>query len=39
MNGEVVLALVYGLVLMTSGLWIWRRVVKDYLNRKGDEEE
>lgn len=38
MSGEVVLALVYGLVLMTSGLWIWRRVVKDYLNHKGDEE-
>ena len=38
MSGEVVLALVYGLVLMTSGLWIWHRVVKDYLNHKGDEE-
>ena len=38
MSGEVVLALVYGLVLMTSGLWIWRRVVKDYLKHKGDEE-
>ena len=38
MSGEVVLALVYGLVLTTSGLWVWRRVVKDYLNHKGDEE-
>ena len=38
MSGEVVLALAYGIVLTTSGLWIWRRVVKDYLNHKGDEE-
>jgi hypothetical protein len=37
-NGEVVLALAYGLVLTTSGLWIWRRVIRDYLNHEGDEK-
>lgn len=39
MSGEVVLALAYGLILTTSGLWIWRRVVKDYLNDRGDEDQ
>ena len=38
MSGEVMLALAYGLVLTASGLWIWRRVVKDYLHRRVDEE-
>ena len=38
MSGEVLLALAYGLVLAISGLWVWRRVVKDYLRHKGDEE-
>ena len=32
------LALAYGLVLTASGLWTWRRVVKDYLYRRDDEE-
>ena len=39
MSGEVVLALAYGLVLTTSGLWIWHRVVKDYLDGRGDEDQ
>ena len=38
MSGEVVLALAYGLVLTTSGLWIWRRGIRDYLNQEGDEK-
>lgn len=38
MSGEVVLALAYGLVLTISGLWIWRRVIKDYLDHRGDDE-
>ena len=38
MSGEVVLALAYGLVLTTSGLWIWRRVIRDYLSHEGDEK-
>ena len=38
MSGEVVLALACGLVLTTSGLWIWRRVIRDYLNQEGDEK-
>lgn len=38
MSGEVMLALAYGLVLTASGLWTWRRVVKDYLHRRDDEE-
>ena len=37
-SGEVVLALAYGLVLTTSGLWIWRRVIRDYLSHEGDEK-
>ena len=37
-SGEVVLALAYGLVLTTSGLWIWRRVERDYLSHNSDEE-
>ena len=37
-SGEVVLALAYGLVLTTSGLWMWRRVVKDYLSHNSDKE-
>ena len=39
MSGEVVLPLAYGLVMTTSGLWIWRQVVKDYLNDRGDEDQ
>ena len=38
MSGEVILALAYGLVLTTSGLWIWRRVVEDYLHHRDDED-
>ena len=38
MSGEVILALAYGLVLTTSGLWIWRRVVMDYLHHRDDED-
>ena len=38
MSGEVILALAYGLVLTTSGLWIWRRVVIDYLHHRDDED-
>ena len=38
MSGEVVLALAYGLVLTTSGLWVWRRVIRDYLDRGGEDE-
>ena len=38
MSGEVILALAYGLILTTSGLWIWRRVVKDYLHHRDDED-
>jgi hypothetical protein len=37
-SGEVVLALAYGLVLTTSGLWIWRRVIRDYVDREGEDE-
>lgn len=37
-SGEVLLALAYGLVLTTSGLWIWRRVVRDYLSHNSDKE-
>tara|TARA_S200000501_G_scaffold286247_1_gene270663 strand:- start:299 stop:418 length:120 start_codon:yes stop_codon:yes gene_type:complete len=37
-SGEVLLALAYGLILTISGLWIWQRVIKDYLHHKGDEE-
>ena len=36
-SGEVVLALAYGMVLAISGLWMWRRVVKDYVHDKGDD--
>ena len=38
MSGEVLLALAYGLVLTISGLWVWRRVVKDYLYHEADED-
>ncbi len=37
MSGEIVLALAYGLILTTSGLWMWRRVFKDYFNHSDDE--
>ena len=30
MSGELVLAIAYGAVLVGSGAWIWRRVLKDY---------
>ena len=30
MSGEMMLAIAYGVVLTASGLWIWRRVLKDY---------
>ena len=30
MSGELLLALTYGLVLVVSGRWVWRRVVRDY---------
>ena len=30
MSGELLLALTYGLVLVVSGGWVWRRVVRDY---------
>ena len=30
MSGELLLALTYGLVLVASGRWVWRRVVRDY---------
>ena len=30
MSGELILAMFYGLVLVGAGLWIWRRVLKDY---------
>ena len=38
MNGELILALAYGLVLMLSGVWIARRVGKDYRD-PGDNDE
>ena len=37
MSGEVILAVAYGLVLTFSGLWIWRRVIKDYRDNTDDE--
>ena len=37
MRGELVLAIAYGAVLAGSGAWIWRRVLKDYGERKEDE--
>jgi len=30
MSGELILAIVYGLVLVLAGLWIARRVSQDY---------
>jgi hypothetical protein len=36
-SGELLLALTYGLVLMVSGRWVWRRVLHDYRHR--DEAE
>ena len=36
-RGELLLALTYGLVLVASGRWVWRRVNRDYLPR-GDTE-
>ena len=29
-SGELLLALTYGLVLVASGRWVWRRVMRDY---------
>ena len=37
MSGELILAIAYGAVLVGSGLWIWRRVLKDYGERKEKE--
>lgn len=37
MSGEVILAIVYGGVLVGSGVWIWRRVLKDYGEHKENE--
>ena len=36
MSGEMLLAIAYGVVLTASGLWIWRRVLRDY-GTEGDE--
>ena len=38
MNGELILALAYGLVLMMSGVWIARRVGKDYRDPNDNDE-
>jgi len=38
MNGELILALAYGLVLMMSGVWIARRVGKDYRDPSDNDE-
>ncbi len=38
MNGELILALAYGLVLMLSGVWIARRVRKDYRGPSDNDE-
>ena len=38
MNGELMLALAYGLVLMLSGVWIARRVGKDYRDPSDNDE-
>ena len=32
-SGELLLALTYGLVLVVSGRWVWRRVSRDYRHR------
>ena len=32
-SGELLLALTYGLVLVASGRWVWRRVLRDYRHR------
>ncbi len=37
MSGELILAIAYGAVLVGSGMWIWRRVLKDYGKHKDDE--
>ena len=37
MSGALVLAIAYGAVLVGSGAWIWRRVLKDYGERKENE--
>ena len=36
-RGELLLALTYGLVLVASGRWVWRRVNRDYLPRDDTE--
>ena len=38
MNGELILALAYGLVLMLSGAWIARRVRRDYRDPSDNDE-
>jgi|TARA_A200000159_G_C7185865_1_gene281588 hypothetical protein len=38
MNGELMLALAYGLVLMLSGVWIARRVRRDYRDPSDNDE-
>ena len=38
MNGELILALAYGLVLVMSGVWIARRVGKDYRDPSDNDE-
>ena len=35
-SGEMMLAIAYGVVLTASGLWIWRRVLKDYGTGRDD---
>jgi len=34
-SGELLLALTYGLVLVASGRWVWRRVMRDYGHQAG----
>ena len=34
-SGELLLALTYGLVLVASGIWVWRRVMRDYGHQAG----
>ena len=36
-TGELLLALTYGLVLLASGRWVWRRVMRDYGHQAGTE--
>lgn len=38
MNGELILAIAYGLVLMLSGVWIARQVRKDYRDPSDNDE-